>query len=1061
MICYQLTYLWLSMVKDTYKEAAMKKNVFSILLTTVLVLGIVLGIAGPVGAIGGLLTGVSITGTAQVGGVLTAVVAPSGASATYQWEESANVGGIYTSISGATSSTYTPVADDENYYIEVVATGTGGYSGTEISAATSAVAARTSITAIGAITGTAQVGSTLTVGAVTPSGATVTYQWQRSANGDGYDVIVDATSSTYTPVTGDAAYYIRVAATGTGIYSGIVSSAATSRVAAQTPIIAISVITGTAQVGSMLTAGTVTPPGATVTYQWQRCTTSNGTYTNITNATSPTYTPVTGDATYYIEVVATGFGIYSGSATSAPTSAVAAQTPLISVSITGTAQVGSLLTAVMAPSGATVNYQWLRSTGEGYTAIVGATLNTYTPVAGDATYYILVGATGTGIYSGSPISALTSAVLAQTPITAIGAITGTAQVGSTLTAGAVTPSGATVTYQWQRCTTSNGTYTNITNATSPTYTPVSGDATYYIEVVATGTGIYSGSATSAATSAVAAQTQITAIGAITGTAQVGSTLTAGALTPSGATVNFQWQRSASGDGGYTVIDGATSPAYTPVTGDTTYYIEVVATGVSPYSGTVTSAATSAVAAQTALTGVTVTGTVQVGNMLTANVAPAGATVTYQWTKSATAGGIYSSIPGSSTGSTYTLVTSDAAMYIEVIVTGTGAYSGKVISAATSAVAAQTTTLTSVSITGTVQVGNVLTAVVVPSGATVNYEWMYFSLGNGQWQTINGAISSTYTPAVSDVQRIIRVVAIGTGIYSGTVTSTSALVGPGPITDAAISGVTAPVTDEPPVTINNNADSQFGYSVAWSPDVSYFMGGTVYTATITLNPKTGYTATGVANFFTVDGATSVTNEANSNIVTAVFPTTYDYTIDLNPNGWTLVSTDNYIITDGSSTSSAFLNLGTGSMIYKYTGTGWATGFVTDLDPVHALYVKTTGSDGQLGLNYSGIQPGPSTVNLVAGWNLISTASYGYATDILSSLRYVQVGTQQVIGLATLVNQGSVNYDDGYNDSFYVDATNWRNLSNYEYYLSPFDGYWVYMNAPTTFGVIPTVTTTNIN
>jgi len=275
-----------------------------------------------------------------------------------------------------------------------------------------------------------------------------------------------------------------------------------------------------------------------------------------------------------------------------------------------------------------------------------------------------------------------------------------------------------------------------------------------------------------------------------------------------------------------------------------------------------------------------------------------------------------------------------------------------------------------------------------------------------------------------------------------VTSTSALVGPGPITDAAIAGVTPPVTYGYPVLTNNEADVQYGYDVTWSPDVyDYFTGGTVYTATITLNPKTGYTATGVANFFTVDGATSVTNEANSNIVTAVFPTTYDYTIDLNPNGWTLVSTDNYIITDGSSTSSAFLNLGTGSMIYKYTGTGgWEEATIADLKPVTALYVKTTGSGGQLGLNYSGNSPGPSTVNLVAGWNLISTASYGYANDILSSLRYVQVGTQQQIGLATLVNQGSINYDDGYNNSFYVDATNWRNLSDYEYYLSPFEGYW---------------------
>ena len=90
-----------------------------------------------------------------------------------------------------------------------------------------------------------------------------------------------------------------------------------------------------------------------------------------------------------------------------------------------------------------------------------------------------------------------------TPITAIAAITGTTTVGSTLTAGALTPLGATVTYQWQSATTVGGTYTNISGATNSTYTLLSGDATKYIKVVATGAGVYSGTQTSGATSVVA------------------------------------------------------------------------------------------------------------------------------------------------------------------------------------------------------------------------------------------------------------------------------------------------------------------------------------------------------------------------------------------------------------------------------------------------------------------------------------------------------------------------------------------------------------------------------
>ncbi len=48
---------------------------------------------------------------------------------------------------------------------------------------------------------------------------------------------------------------------------------------------------------------------------------------------------------------------------------------------------------------------------------------------------------------------------------------------------------------------------------------------------------------------------------------------------------------------------------------------------------------------------------------------------------------------------------------------------------------------------------------------------------------------------------------------------------------------------------------------------------MYTATITLTAKAGYTLTGVTvNFFTAVGASSVTNAADSGVITAVFPAT---------------------------------------------------------------------------------------------------------------------------------------------------------------------------------------------
>ncbi len=88
------------------------------------------------------------------------------------------------------------------------------------------------------------------------------------------------------------------------------------------------------------------------------------------------------------------------------------------------------------------------------------------------------------------------------PITVIGAISGTSQVGSILTAGAITPLDATVNYQWKISETVDGIYENIVGATNNTYTIVLGDVGKFIKVVATGTGNYSGTQTSEATSAI-------------------------------------------------------------------------------------------------------------------------------------------------------------------------------------------------------------------------------------------------------------------------------------------------------------------------------------------------------------------------------------------------------------------------------------------------------------------------------------------------------------------------------------------------------------------------------
>jgi hypothetical protein len=104
-----------------------------------------------------------------------------------------------------------------------------------------------------------------------------------------------------------------------------------------------------------------------------------------------------------------------------------------------------------------------------------------------------------------------------------------------------------------------------------------------------------------------------------------------------------------------------------------------------------------------------------------------------------------------------------------------------------------------------------------------------------------------------------------------------------ISVAAIAGVTAPVTGATPVTTTTAGTGYTGV-VTWASSggavVGNFAAATTYTASITLTAAAGYTFTGVSeNFFTVAGATTDTNPANSGVITAVFPATASTVISI--------------------------------------------------------------------------------------------------------------------------------------------------------------------------------------
>jgi hypothetical protein len=148
----------------------------------------------------------------------------------------------------------------------------------------------------------------------------------------------------------------------------------------------------------------------------------------------------------------------------------------------------------------------------------------------------------------------------------------------------------------------------------------------------------------------------------------------------------------------------------------------------------------------------------------------------------------------------------------------------------------------------------------------------------------GTLSGNTVAAVAGVATFTNLVITGTaGNFTLTFTSapltavtSSSFALAAVISVAAIAGVTAPVTGATPVTTTTAGTGYTGV-VTWASSsgalVGNFAGATIYTATITLTATSGYTLTGVSeNFFTVAGATTDTNPANSGVITAVFPRT---------------------------------------------------------------------------------------------------------------------------------------------------------------------------------------------
>ena len=737
-----------------------------------------------------------ISGTAQVGETLTADTSGiadadglSSVSYSYQWLADG------ADIVGATAMTYTLTDADEGAAVKVRVSFTDDRGNEEelTSAATGTVEARPNSPATGApeISGTAQVGETLTVSisgigdADGLTNASHSYQWVAN-DGTADTDIAGATNSTYTVAAVDEGNTIKVRVSFTddaGNDEGLTSTATdTVKARPNSPASGRPSISGTARVGETLTAATSvisdTDGLSSVSYSYQWL--ADG--TDIVGATAATYTLTDAEegAAIKVRVSFTDDAGNEESLTSAPTGTVEARpnSPATGApEISGTEQVGETLTADASGisdqdglSSAVYQFQWLADGAD----IAGATATAYTLTDAEegAAIKVRVSFTDDEGNEESLTSAPTHTVEARpnSPATGQPSISGTAQVGETLTADTSGISDAdglssvSFSHQWL----ADGA--DIAGAIAATYTLTDADegAAIKVRVSFTDDAGYEESLTSAPTDTVEARPNSPASGrpTISGTVQIGETLTADASGISdqdglsSAVYQFQWLA----DGAD--IAGATATAYTLTDAEegAAIKVRVSFTDDEGNDESLTSAPTDPVEARPnspASGQPTISGTAQVGETLTVSISGIGdadglssVSYSYQWLADG------ADIAGA-TAATYTLTDADlgAAIKVRVSFTDDAGNEEELTSAPTGTVGARPNTPASgqPTISGTVQVGETLTAdtsgisdIDGLSGVSFSYQW----LADGA--DITGATAATYTLTDADLGAAIKV-----------------------------------------------------------------------------------------------------------------------------------------------------------------------------------------------------------------------------------------------------------------------------------------------------------------
>ena len=439
------------------------------------------------------------------------------------------------------------------------------------------------------------VGDTVTARVTDPDGniRNTTWQWESSSDGQtGWSDIIGANSATYTIVAADIGDFLRATASyddgdGTGKSADGVSSLAVVEDDDGT----VTLSPTRPQVGSTVTATLRDPDGGITGTTWQWASSSNGTtgWSNLSGATSATYTVVDANVGDYLRATA-NYADAAGTGKSAEgiTAAAVIEDDDGSVTLSPSSpEVGNTVTATLSdPDGAATGVTWvweISSNGTtGWSAIIGESSRTYTITAANlAGSYLRATASYTD--PAGPNKSAQSASSGAIREDDDGVVTlslSSLEVGDTVTATLSDPdAGVTgVTWQWAFSANGSSNWSIILGATSAGYTATEANVGNYLRATATYTdSVGSGKDAEAVTSGTVREDDDGVVTLSTSGPEVLTAITATLSDPDRPFINVRWQWAKSSDGStWTDISGATSARYTPAVGDEGSYLRASA-----------------------------------------------------------------------------------------------------------------------------------------------------------------------------------------------------------------------------------------------------------------------------------------------------------------------------------------------------------------------------------------------------------------------------------------------------------------------------------------------------